>query len=467
MKSALKNIVFLLGIAVAPLISGAQNVTFSVNQVKEDLDFLRATLQTHHPNAYLYSSKVAFDAFFDSLYQNIPSGMTELETYRFITPVCSIIKDGHTLIFPSKKGTDDHNQNSRFFPFKIYWDGKRMYLELNYTSEIAIVDGAEIIEINGTPVSKIMEFILSRMMRDGNNLTYPVWVLNNWFNEYYSYCYGHPAVFTIQYKASDKRLITKTIGALTKQEIFTNRVRNYPQRIFEKKPNDGITLEINETLKTAILSIKDFHNNILKKTYKQDFGKTMERCFAQIAASKAEHLVLDIRNNQGGDIKNGRILLSYLMAEPFELVNGYFKVNKRIVTTVKTRNRKCKGPSMGLHMPRPDAFKGKLYVLINGGSFSNSGIVSSALKFYHRGVFIGEETGGNSNVIAGHVKYQKLPNTKIRVEVPTVQFALRGNEPYQGKGTIPDYLFSPAIEDMVTGKDAIKEYALELIKKAD
>jgi C-terminal processing protease CtpA/Prc len=44
----------------------------------------------------------------------------------------------------------------------------------------------------------------------------------------------------------------------------------------------------------------------------------------------------------------------------------------------------------------PNAFKGKIYVMINGGSFSASSLISSNLKL-KRVTFVGEETGGAFN----------------------------------------------------------------------
>ena len=100
---------------------------------------------------------------------------------------------------------------------------------------------------------------------------------------------------------------------------------------------------------------------------------------------------------------------------------------------------------MGLMRPQPQAFKGQLYVLINGGSFSNSGIVSSALQHYNRAIFIGEESGGNKNIIAAYEKSIVLPNTRIKVDVPTRQFEIRERAKNTGHGTIPNTIIKPSI----------------------
>lgn len=65
--------------------------------------------------------------------------------------------------------------------------------------------------------------------------------------------------------------------------------------------------------------------------------------------------------------------------------------------------------------PNKSAFHGKVFVLINGGSFSASSIITAKLKNDKRATLVGEETGGaNDGTVAGFYSYQKLPNSEIR-----------------------------------------------------
>jgi C-terminal processing protease CtpA/Prc len=53
-----------------------------------------------------------------------------------------------------------------------------------------------------------------------------------------------------------------------------------------------------------------------------------------------------------------------------------------------------KYPTVGVHAPSENHFDGRLYVLIDGGSFSASADFSATVDVYKRATFIGEETGG-------------------------------------------------------------------------
>ncbi|MBK9411997.1 MAG: hypothetical protein IPN61_01000 [Bacteroidetes bacterium] len=102
-------------------------------------------------------------------------------------------------------------------------------------------------------------------------------------------------------------------------------------------------------------------------------------------------------------------------------------------------------------------------MLINGGSFSNSGIVASCLKRNTKTTFVGEETGGNDKVLAGNIKEIILPFSQIEVQIPTKQFMLDNDLPLTGRGTIPDLPFQQ--NSSIDTSDATLNYVIKKIIK--
>lgn len=430
-----------------------QKVTFSTEELKADLKYLKTKLENNHPSLYLYSSKPIIDNILDSLENSISKPLTQLEFYKHLTIISSIIKDGHTIILPSEDISNSQNNDATFIPYHFVILHNQLFLNMAYTNDTSIPIGSEIMSINNVDASEVIKQLSQRQVRDGNNMTYPIWILSNYFRQYYSFIYGHPSNFTIGYKINNQPN-TATVKALPKDSIYFYRQLNYPNKTFSNLPNEGLKLKIEN--KYAILTIKDFHNNILKKEYKQNFDKVIASYFEQINNSKTENLIVDLRNNQGGDIENGVYLLSYLLDKPFSVVQEYYCVKNNEVQL-------CNGPSLGQHKPKSNNFKGKLYVLINGGSFSNSGIVASCLQANNRATFIGQETGGNPNVIAGFIKDIKLPNTKIQVQIPTKQFVITDKTNNNGQGVMPTQYVEPKLNDIIENKDTELEYTIELI----
>lgn len=436
-----------------------QEVVFSTDDLKADLKYLKAKLENNHPSLYLYTSKSIIDKVFDSLENSISKPLTELEFYKHITIISSIIKDGHTIILPSVESTNTQGNTSNFLPYHFVILNNQLFLDMVCTSDNSIPVGSEIITINNVQANDIIKKLSERQVRDGNNLTYPIWILSNYFRQYYSFIFGHPANYAITYKINGQTNAA-SIKALPKDSIYFYRQKNYPNKTFSNLPNEGLKLKIENDKKYAILTIKDFHNDVLKREYKQNFDKVIASYFEQINNSKTENLILDLRNNQGGDIENGVNLLSYLLDKPFSVVQEYNCVENNEV-------QHCNGPSLGQHNPKANNFKGKLYVLINGGSFSNSGIVASCLQANNRAIFIGQETGGNPNVIAGFIEDIKLPKTKIQVQVPTKQFVIRDKANNKGQGVMPTQLVIPKLADILEGKDTELGYTIDLISKTN
>lgn len=419
---------------------------FPQEALKEDLRFLQKKLENKHPNLYLYTQKIKIDRIFDSLANDLKSPMTELAFYHHISIISSWIKDGHTILLPSKKTMNFHNQQSKFLPYKCSIIKNRLYVDMICTPDSSLAEGDEITAINNTPTSEILSQLKIRQIRDGENLTYPNWILHQYFKSYYSFHFGHPKQFNIEYQRQGIKG-TAVIDALSNDSISYYRKLKYPSRDNVKKSGEGITLQTSTDQQYAILTIKDFHNDVLRKEYHQRFPFVISNYFREIKDKNIKNLVIDLRNNQGGDIENGVTLLSYLMSQPFSVVEKYFEVDG---SESQYQLRNTSGPCKGLHDPAENIFTGQLYVLINGGSFSNSGIVAAALKKYKRAVFVGEETGGNNMVIAGFSKDDELPNTKVHIEIPTKQFLLDASLPLSARGTMPDFPIDQSLfnEDM-------------------
>lgn len=417
---------------------------YSVPDLQTDFRFIRTNLEKKHPDLYLYTPKTSLNLFFDSLYNSIKTPLTGMEFYNLITLLNSKIKDGHTMFLPSEEATNYYNQNGSFFPFYIIIKNDKLYVNMNCSSDTSIKAGAEILSINNISTEDILNQLLIRQIHDGDNQTYPVWILTNYFKEYFSFSFGHPKTFSITYKVGNTDQRSENIYALSKDSIGYYRRAKYSNRISLTTEKQGIVLEMDKQSGIATLSIKSFDSDILEEVYKQDFDSTIQNIFFQIQNAHIRNLILDVRNNQGGDFKPCELLLSYLLQRPFK----YLPESKEYENIVPKKNR----------------YKGSLFVLINGGSFSSTGILSSYLELTKRGVFIGEEAGGNKVIISGDPIDTTLPNTKIQFQFSTVKYIIREGK-NTGHGVVPSYYIPPSVNSIIINKDEPKEFVLDLIQK--
>ncbi|WP_231121101.1 S41 family peptidase [Epilithonimonas vandammei] len=112
--------------------------------------------------------------------------------------------------------------------------------------------------------------------------------------------------------------------------------------------------------------------------------------------------------------------------------------------------------------PKANAFKGKIYVLVNGASFSASSIISSKLKYEKRAVIVGEETGGaNDGTVSGVNNTVTLPNSKLTL--PIGLFLIRPNIQFENKGlgVIPNFYVDPDFANIRSSEDKILKWVLD------
>lgn len=440
-----RSISFILALMFFVNTSRAQNYDpaklYSKESLKADLRFVRENLEKKHAGLYRYITKPALNRFFDSLDHEIAGPMTEQAFFNLLTLLHSRIRNGHTMFLPGDSATA-YKRSGRYLPFMVNWaDGKLTIIE-NNSADSSIQPGMEILTINGTNTASVVEQLLNRMTRDGYNQTYPVWVLNHYFSAYYSFTFGQPDTFLLQLKDRTGALQLKQVAGLTKDSIKHLKQIRYPHKYPIVSDERAIEFREEKEHHTATLIIKTFDSDLLKEKYQQDYKKVFDSLFKQINRHPIKNLILDLRDNQGGNFYPGQTLLSYLVHSP-----GKFLLDGKDATIIQ---------------PKAASFKGKLYVLMNGGSFSNTAIVCACLKRDRRSVFIGEETGGNAHIISGDPEEFILPQTKIKAYISTVTYRIVADT-NDGHGVKPDHSLMPSTEELLKGKDAAKALALQLI----
>jgi C-terminal processing protease CtpA/Prc len=116
--------------------------------------------------------------------------------------------------------------------------------------------------------------------------------------------------------------------------------------------------------------------------------------------------------------------------------------------------------------PYENNYKGALYVLINGNSFSASSVFSTNLKGTGRATFVGQETGGAYNgTVAGLFKPFRLPTSNVTIRMGLMQIDAPFKIDPDGYGVTPDVEINAAtLEDYQLDKDPAIEWVLDAIE---
>ncbi|GET21999.1 S41 family peptidase [Prolixibacter denitrificans] len=415
---------------------------YSVTELQNDFNFLRKQLEQTHPQLYLYTSKKEFDRLFVQTYANIQNEMTEDEFFRLIAPVVEKVHCVHTGIRPSEAYEKMITDSPGFLPLDIRFVKGKAYVINDYSQSSSVEKGMQVLSINGRTVEDIYKRLMDCIPSDGYNQTAKTFEVNADFSRVYVRYIGKTRSYELKCVRSSGEKVRLSVRALTGKELEEAMRAVYLERFPAGLP---VNLKTDEKKSTVILTVSGFWAR-----NPDDYIAFLEKAFAEMKSKNVQHLIIDVRGNKGGHPFFGAELLSYLAKSDFI----YFE---------QPEERPEIAP---LYHPWPvkeNAFKGDIYVLMDGGCLSTTGHFLSLLRYHKLGTLIGEESGGSFYCNDGS-KQLTLPETGIRFNLPQVTFQTAVSGFRKGEPLLPDYSVTPGLDDLLEGKDAVMEYTMKLIK---
>lgn len=415
--------------------------------LKQDFQLLKDSLQSLHAGLYRYKTEDQIDAMFDRNYKLLDHPMSETDFFAIVSNTISSIEDGHTECFLPQDMIKSIIANVKIFPIQPKYIGDKAYVPCE-TKEFPA--GTEIVKIDDRPVNDIKKELFRLLSSDGSIETEKYVKINDGhdpFSYLYYVLYGEKVDFKITYKTVAGQLAEKTLVAdyFPKMECAPVKAVVNQYLNLEYRPG-GV----------AVMTLKTFADEYLERT-KENFANFLAASFKELKDKKITKLIIDLRENGGGEDTNGLLLYRYLADKPFQY---YASLNstKRVITD---------HPNLATQKPEDDNFTAKVEFLIGGKSFSGAAEFSSIARTNSRGVFIGEETaGGYYGNTSGSKIALVLPNTKIRINIPLTKYVMAVKKiKYEDRGIIPDYIIVPTIEDYIHQKDVQMDFALKLANK--
>jgi len=492
------------------------NTKRSEKDLQKDIDFVQHKLESLHPDLYHYISKKDLDFKFDSLKTSLTTPMTSNDFFFRLSPVVASIKQGHTQTWPLVKKIKHHDQvlaskngTSPLARYDLELFDNKLYVVKNNSNDSTLKAGTEIQLVNGVKPADIIARYTNTFTSDGDNKTFFFRKLGKGFTRYLYYEFGilDSVNCQLSYKDTLRNVMLKriekpvvSVSKDTKEEAAKKRKLRQAESLkkrllgydsLKKIYSKELTFPIADS-SVAILKINDFMKGNYRKFYKKSFQ--------QLNSVHTKTLILDLRDNGGGHIRDIYTLYSYLADSSFHLIDkprvtsktslwhiGYyndqpfwvqviqtvllpFVVEMDIMTYLKTKKEMDQTYTFALResritRPKSGGFTGKVYVLINGGSFSASSLLSSNLKGSKRAVFVGSETGGAYNgCVAGILPVRTLPASKLKLRFGLMVCQTPYTTEPDGRGILPDKEITPTVEDRIGGKDPELEWVLNDIK---
>ncbi|MEK6154037.1 S41 family peptidase [Flavobacteriaceae bacterium 3-367] len=476
----------------------AQNpVVLSKEEAMEDFKWLRTSLEYVHPRLYKYDSREAFDSRFDSAYNSIRDSTTGLDFLSMVSKINASVNCGHLYTIPQGK-LKEQVLNKKVLPLYLKVINNELFVRHSCSEEKSIPQGSKILSINGKDTSEILALMVEGIATDGYIETRKSRLIERYlfydihgFDLYYHLHVDRSISFEVTYQpygmAQRKTVKLDGVSIGERKKLLQDRYHR-DEEAWLKKPSPQFELFEDENYGILTVSRSFFDEKV-----DPDYDTVLSETFETLKEKKIGNLILDLRNNEGGSEHHQIELMSYLYNKPFKLYQNIylshldFRPLKPVVIERDSADflfnnddeymRKLGNSlwinnyeysrNLRLQSPKSDVFKGKLYVLMNGISFSSAADIISDIKKTTNATFIGEESGGTfEGPTGGNSIVVQLPNSKIMVRIsPNIQMGYMYQKHPIGRGVLPDYEVEYSIEDVLAGRDLELDRAKTLISE--
>lgn len=389
----------------------------------EDIDCLKDILINKHRNLFFNITRERFEANIDNL-KTIIGKLDYNDMKVEISRLVASIGDAHTAVkLPM----------NYLLPLEFYWFKEGIYV-VKALGEYKKLEHYKVIEINNIPIAEVLDE-LSEIISHENSSYLKSNIVK--YIQSIEVLYGLIIVdnienCTIKFESLNGEVETENIRSVD--------VINY-NKLLENDNNSRVNQGLRESMPVYMRNsnrnywfeylenerIVYFKYNACRDTLEQPIDIFIKELIDFIEENNIEKLVVDLRNNTGGDSR---------LLEPFI---EYVKKNKKI------------------------NIQGNLFVVIGRDTFSSALLNAFSFKDNTNGILIGESTGGKPNCY-GEIEKFILPNSKFLITYSTEYYNLIEDDKIES--LLPDINIDISIYDFVNGNDKVisklKEFDIDV-----
>ncbi len=420
----------------------------SLVEVQADLQAMLEMMWRIHPDFESVLDQQAINEFTASISRPEHTEFTRLQAYRLLATLNSNIVDGHTYLRrPAEEWLAYRDGGGRVLPLEITINAGQLIVRRDLSVGAAIPSDSRIMSINGVAAGTLADFALA--IQSGENLPLRHAYAAQGFQAAL-WEFGLHGPFEVAHEAGGTVVETVLEGMVYREFIRLRNGAGEQPYHFEFLSGD-----------IGYLAFDDMSGSI------SAFEEFLQQSFAAIAAQQPPALIIDLRNNGGGDSRLGDLLESYLSeydlpaVERVEVhvtdeIKAYYQTLlphgfrwiplHRFVSILGQIADAPSGSSFDFFpedvepqlrgQQQEYRYDGPLYVLTGPRTFSSAVIFAAPLKHFKRAVFVGQETG-EPLIFFGENYIFDLPATKLQAQVSHKKFYLVGATDMQ-TGIIPD-----------------------------
>ncbi|MGH1334970.1 MAG: S41 family peptidase [Aureispira sp.] len=431
---------------------GQQISLMAVEDATKDIDHLLAKFEAIHYNPYFLITKEQLTQTKDSLTADWGKDSITLKEFMVVgMKLSALLSGGHSYMDWKAPNIIAAIKAHQYLPFTGELRNNYQTFIVTRSKDTTIPAGTILESINGIPMVELYQECMSFI---GGIKAFKNASCEEMFPLYLFFIKELKAPYHIVATNKDKAFSIDGVEI----EAFLTFINEVPYQV-------PYTFEIING-KVGLLTYNRCEN------YKK-FKRFLRKTFRKIQAQKINQLIIDIRENGGGNSSLNDLLLSYLTTRPYQQSSGrYWKVSQEAkalysaneiyqelfgAAFMKEYTEAANGtviPSLGEELTHPVApkhfFSGKHCFLIGPSTFSSANFLADAVKTYKISTLIGTATGEYTNDFGEQI-YFTLPNSGCKVYVSsTYDIGANGDDstltPVEPDLVVPSNVLPAAIE---------------------
>lgn len=448
-------------------------------QAKEDLSILLNAYKECYPSLDEITTLEKVDSFANEAAEKFEGGISYEDFYGVVRKSTSfgLMHDSHLAVLTPATFVKDYGNN--YIPpvlqgivndtvfVRAAWEKYKEHI------------GKRIVSIDGMESDEIRERTRDFAIRfDGNNSS----IIDNTLLTAWNYLFENDVQ-----KPRTSRIVLEDGTVIDDKWLKYGTARYYPavqamdisyyRNMYETEDYDFSMA--NDS--TVLFNLNSF---VLNQVQVEEIADSLK------AHIDVPNMIIDLRNNPGGDVKVMEKLLSYFVEGPTVDLHSYNKVNSdstyasfrysanyagdfEIFKDFEKREGRngFYSDSDYSSVIEPDStvnYQGRVYILADESSMSAATYFPSVLVRNHRAFVVGRETGSGYHYMTAE-KFVDiiLPNSQIQVRIPLVKSVFDETVTERtpaGRGLLPDLEVPISYEEVYQSEDdIILNKALELI----
>lgn len=464
----------LAGCAAAPSAeTPAPDGMIAPTALRADFAALYEGLQRAHFDLFANTPRAAYDRLYRDMAAELTEPMTPLEARVYFQRFAAASQVAQArLDFPGAEFGAFREAGGRIFPLVVRIDDGRIFVEQNLSGVTAIAVGDEITAINGARASVWLQRLRAHVSADTDYLAYSQ--IDQMFGALLWLELGEIERF-------DVRVRDEIIAIPARNRIDMRAAAAEAPPSLEIDPTERVARMLPDGV--AYLRPGIFMNYPGDDPYDTAaFRAFIDDAFARFLDADATTLLIDLRDNPGGDNSFSDHMIAWFADEPFRFTSD-FRIRVSPETTASNAARLTPddaADSIGRRFaalyagaqtgdiarfeipmahPREGArFNGRVFALINRRSFSNSVNTAAIIQDYGFGTILGEPTSDLATTY-GAMEHFILPNTGFSVGYPKA-YILRPNGDTRVAGVTPDVAIATPI--VQSADDPVLQEALRI-----